>query len=115
MIQKTEVDDFLTKLKVKIKIFGIVFSMRDRCEETMRLLGISHETGISIILSLGSEDFLKKFEDAISWGDALWAFGKIYQGHNLYIKITLGFENRKPVCISFHEADYQMTYPLKNE
>lgn len=43
----------------------------------------------------------------------MWVFGKDVDGTEVYIKITMGKPNSNTICISFHEAEYPMSYPFK--
>lgn len=43
----------------------------------------------------------------------MWIFGKQLKNKEVYIKISMGRENSKVVCISFHVAEYPMNYPFK--
>lgn len=45
----------------------------------------------------------------------MWIFGKIIQGKEVYIKITMGQPSDKVLCISFHFAEESLTYPYKNK
>ena len=45
----------------------------------------------------------------------MWVFGKDVKGQEVYIKISLGQENRQTICISFHISEYKMKYPFKGE
>jgi len=45
----------------------------------------------------------------------MWVFGKTVKNKEIYIKISLGKENTNAICISFHIAEYDLTYPFKNE
>ena len=40
-------------------------------------------------------------------------FGKLFKNSEVYIKISMGNENNKAICISFHCAERPMNYPLK--
>ena len=40
---------------------------------------------------------------------------KDVRGNEIYIKITLGKPNSHTICISFHKAEYPISYPLKNK
>lgn len=108
-----DVKSFLGSLNVKIDIMGIVFAERRRCQETMRMLGISETVAKSIIKTLEATDFSKYFEDTTQWGCDLWAFGKDIKGEEIYIKIGLGLPDRQTVCVSFHKADFPIQYPFK--
>ena len=43
----------------------------------------------------------------------MWVFGKEVKQKEVYIKISMGLENKSAVCISFHVADHPMNYPYK--
>lgn len=108
-----DVKSFLNSMNVKIDIYGMVFAERQRCQETMRMLGINEIVAKSIIKTLDATDFSKYFDDTNQWGCDLWAFGKDINGEEIYIKIGLGLPNRQTVCVSFHKADFPIQYPFK--
>lgn len=108
-----DVKKFLNSLNVKIDIYGMVFAERQRCQETMRMLGINEKVAKSIIKTLEATDFSKYFDDTTQWGCDLWAFGKDIKGEEIYIKIGLGMQDRQTVCVSFHKADFKIQYPFK--
>lgn len=108
-----DVKNFLSSMNVKIDIYGMVFADRQRCQETMRMLGINEIVAKSIIKSPDATDFSKYFDDTTQWGCDLWAFGKDINGEGTYIKIGLGLPNRQTVCVSFHKADFPIQYPFK--
>ena len=43
----------------------------------------------------------------------MWVFGKDVKEREVYIKITLGYENGQTICISFHIAEHPLKYPFK--
>jgi hypothetical protein len=45
----------------------------------------------------------------------MWVFGKEVKSKEVYIKICLGAPNSNVICISFHMAEYPMTYPLRSK
>lgn len=108
-----DVKNFLNTLNVKIDVYGMVFANRDRCQDTMRMLGISECVAKSIIKTLEPTDFSKFFEDTTQWKCELWAFGKDVNGEEIYIKIGLGSPSKKTICVSFHKADHPIKYPFK--
>lgn len=108
-----DVKNFLNSMNVKIDIYGMVFAERQRCQETMRMLGINEIVAKSIIKTLDAADFSKYFDDNTQWGCDLWAFGKDINSEEVYIKIGLGLPNRQSVCVSFHKADFPIQYPFK--
>jgi len=42
----------------------------------------------------------------------MWSFGKTVQHIEVYIKISL--TERNAICISFHEAEFPITYPFNS-
>ena len=107
-----DVKSFLKSMNVKVDVYGMVFADRQRCQETMRILGINEAVAKNIIMTLDATDFSKYFDNT-QWGCDLWAFGKDVKGEEVYIKIGLGLPNRKTVCVSFHKADFPIQYPFK--
>lgn len=108
-----DVCSFLNSMNVKMDIYGIVFADRQRCQETMRMLGITERVARNIVKTLEASDFSKHFDDISQWGCDLWAFGKDIDGKEIYIKIGLGLPNRNTICVSFHKPDSPITYPFK--
>ena len=108
-----DVKNFLNSLNVKIDIYGMVFADRQRCQETMRMLGINESGAKNIVKTLDATDFSKYFDDVSQWGCDLWAFGKDINGEEIYIKIGLGLPNRQTICVSFHKSDFPINYPFK--
>ena len=51
--------------------------------------------------------FLEQFNTKVQ------VFGKDVKGREVYIKITLGYQNGQTICISFHIAEHPMNYPFK--
>jgi len=44
----------------------------------------------------------------------MWVFGFDHEGTEIYIKISMGRLNQEVICISFHESEFKMNYPFKN-
>lgn len=67
-----------------------------------------------IVKSLQVEDYVEgPVIDELNRRSEMWVFGKDVKGHEVYIKITLGYENGQTICISFHIAEHTLTYPFK--
>ena len=43
----------------------------------------------------------------------MWVFGKDVKEREIYIKIMLGCADSQTICISFHIAEYPLSYPFK--
>lgn len=110
-----DVNRFLDQFKVKASIFGIIYRVREKNEETLFKLGISANMREKIVLSLEGTDFSHTtLGDVFDEGDILWVFGKDYNGTELYIKITI-IDNGRCLCVSFHEAEHPISYPFKTK
>ena len=110
-----DVNVFLDNFKVKASVFGIKFrNDRTKNIDTLFRLGISAKIRERIVLSLEDVDYCDgPILDSLNKGADMWVFGKDYDGHELYIKISLGDAGDNTVCISFHEAEFTLHYPFK--
>jgi hypothetical protein len=116
MAPAEEVDKFLKELKVKMKIFGILFlDDRGKNQQTLHDLEISPAKRKDIISRLKIEDYSDgPLEEKMCGILPMWIFGKEVRETEVYIKISMGTKNNPAICISFHIADYPMNYPYKN-
>lgn len=112
---KGEVEEFLNQMNQKIKVFGIVFrNDRTKNQNTLLELEILPKYREDIIKSLSSEDYVQRpIKDTLNNLGDMWVFGKDVKGREVYIKISLGKPNLSAVCISFHIAEYKLTYKFK--
>ena len=113
---KEQVEDFLKRLKEKVKVFDIIFrDDRGKNLQTLATLEITPTYRKKVILNIEPEDYSEgPIVDTLNKMGEMWVFGKDVKGHEVYIKITLGQPNNSTICISFHIAEHPMTYPLKN-
>jgi hypothetical protein len=114
--QKSFVESFLRDLKIKIDFFGIVLpTTRDNFNETLKKLGCVPSQCIEVIKNLTYEDYFKgPVDDKINTGN-YWEFGVMVDGIEIYIKINFGLKDKRVICISFHEAEFKINYPLKGK
>jgi hypothetical protein len=77
------------------------FSILDVKKE-LQLLEVIHYSGSPI-------------QETLYRGADMWVFGKIIQGKEVYIKITIGQPSDKVLCISFHFSEKPLIYPHKNK
>lgn len=117
MTSKTEVEEYLKELKVKIEIFGILFlDDRGKNQQALHDLEISPAKRKAIISSLNAEDYSQGPLDEKMRGILpMWVFGKNVNKKEVFIKISMGVENSGAVCISFHIAEHPMNYPFKKQ
>ena len=112
---KQEVETYLKELKVKIKIFGMLFlDGRGKNQQTLHDLEISPAKRKEIIGSLKAEDYSQGPLDEKMHGILpMWVFGKQVKKKEVYIKVSMGIENNRAVCISFHIAEHPLNFPFK--
>jgi hypothetical protein len=117
MASNQEVETYLKELKVKINIFGILFlDDRGKNQQTLYDLEISPAKRKEVINSLEVEDYSQgPLEEKMRGLLPMWVFGKQVKRNEVYIKVSMGLENRDAVCISFHIADHPVDYPFKKE
>lgn len=115
MALKSEVEQYLVELKVKINIFGILFhDDRGKNQQTLHDLEISPNKRKEIIATLKAENYSEgPLEEKMHGILPMMVFGKVVNNKEVYIKISMGVENKRAVCISFHIAENDMMYPLK--
>ena len=115
MPAKAEIDQFLTELKEKIRLIGIVFRPRDKNLEALADLDISAFKRLECLLNLKAEDYYAG-PTKDTYNSVLpdyYEFGIQIKGNEVYIKISRGLENKPVDCMSFHAAEFPMSYPLK--
>lgn len=112
-----EVERFLSELFGKMTIREIFFlDDRQKNMEALVQLNIPRGKRTEIIRSLEVKDYSEgPIIDAINLLGEMWVFGKDVNGTEVYIKISLGGNNRNVICISFHPAEHPMRYPYKEK
>ena len=96
-------------------IFGILFlDDRGKNQQTLHELEISPGKRKEIIGSIKVEDYSQgPLKDKMRGILPMWVFGKQVKKKEVYIKVSMGIENNRAVCISFHIAEHPMNYPFK--
>lgn len=117
MATKQEIEIFLKELRVKIKIFGVLFlDDRNKNQQTLLDLEITPSNRKEIITSLKAEEYSQgPLEEKMHGILPMWVFGKQVKKKEVYIKISMGTENSSAICVSFHIAEYPMNYPFKTK
>jgi hypothetical protein len=115
MVDLNTVKKFLDELKVKIEVYGVLFKDdRGKNLQTLIDLEITARQRIACLMELKSDDYSEgPLKESYYGKGEMWVFGTMIKEKEIYIKITPGAENNSPVCISFHIAEYPMTYPLR--
>ena len=114
MVTIEEVKLFLEQFNTKVQVFGIVFrDDREKNKEALRILEITPLQRELIVKNLEVQDYVGPIIDELNKAGEMWVFGKDVRGREVYIKITLGYQNGQTICISFHIAEHPMNYPFK--
>lgn len=115
MASRENVQRFLQDFQAKLGIWGVIFR-DDRGKNSDALLRLEIETPVreKILTELQVTDYSDgPKSERLNGGPDMWVFGKIVNGHEVYIKISMGTPGRAVFCISFHIAEHPMNYPLK--
>ena len=115
MISIDEVKAFLEQFNIKAQVFGIIFrDDRQKNRKALLELDITQMQRELIVKSLLPQDYVEgPVIDVLNKEGEMWVFGKDVKGREVYIKITLGYENGQTICISFHIAEHPLEYPFK--
>ena len=115
MLEIEEVRAFLEQFNTKVQVFGILFrDDRPKNKEALQILDITPLQRELIVKNLQAQDYVEgPVIDVLNKKCEMWVFGKDVKGREVYIKITLGYQNGQTICISFHIAEHPMQYPFK--
>jgi hypothetical protein len=116
MATRAEIEGFLKELKEKIRFFQITFRPRDKNLQALADLDITAIKRLEYIMGLKTENYYagpKKDTYNATLPD-YYEFGIQVKGVEIYVKISNGLTNKPVDCMSFHPAEFPMTYPLKN-
>lgn len=115
MATREEVELFLSRFVLKMRVFGIVFrDERNKNSLTLSELEITPRYRKDVIMSLNPDDYVDgPIIDTLNKEGDMWVFGKDVKGREVYIKISMGLPNSGAVCISFHIAEQSIVYKFK--
>jgi hypothetical protein len=99
-----------------MEVFGIlIYDDRGKNQQTLHDLEITPVKRKEIIAGLQTEDYVDgPLQEKMRGILPMWIFGKEVKKKEVYIKISMGVENSKVICISFHYAEHPLNYPFKN-
>lgn len=115
MTTKEEADAFLKDFKTKMRFWDVLFrDDRSKNAQTLADLELRPIDRKKILEGLKVEDYCEgPIEDTIYGASDLWVFGHQLASTQIYIKISIGIRSSQVICISFHQAEHEMTFPLK--
>jgi hypothetical protein len=116
MATKQDIEQFLKELKEKIRVFDIRFRQRDKNLQALADLDITAIKRLEYLMNLREEDYYAgpKNDTYDTSLPEYYEFGIQVKGVEVYIKISKGLIGKPVDCMSFHPAEFPMTYPLKN-
>lgn len=111
MITKEQVEDFLKRLKEKIKVFDIIFrDDRGKNLQTLATLEITPTYRKEVVLSIEPEDYVEgPIVDTLNKMGEMWVFGRNVKKQEVYIKIMPGRPNSSTICISYCRAPIELS------
>ena len=113
---KSQVNSFLKEFKVIVTSGrGLFIIPRASNNATITMLGLTRKTVELEILSLSVVDYSSGPKADRDRAGEVWIFGKAINEHEIYIKLKIVEieETKIAKCISFHEAEFSLTYPFK--
>lgn len=95
MVTIEEVRAFLEQFNTKVQVFGILFrDDRPKNREALQILDITPLQREVIVKNLQAQDYVEgPVIDELNRKSEMWVFGKDVKGREVYIKITLGYQN----------------------
>jgi len=108
-----EISRFLADFKTKLDVYGVVYTNREKNLQALADLDIRPFERTTYLRSLAIENYYQGPQTDQAGISDLWEFGIQVKSNEVYIKIQLGAYNRSTICISFHIAEFPMTYPYR--
>lgn len=115
MALSDEVRNFLQDFHEKLRIWTAIFrDDRGKNAQALLDLDITPAGRLKVLAELVITDYCEgPKRENLYGGSDMWVFGKLVNGQEVYIKITLGYASKPVICISFHVSEHPMKYPLK--
>ena len=107
---------FLHLMKMAAAV-RFIFEGRSKNLQTLASLGITRVGAQNRVLALTPEDYSSgPSPDHKHPGRAVWVFGLFINGTEVYVKVqVISDPPERCVCISFHEAERPLGYPLRSD
>ena len=113
---QSDINNFLFQFKFFAQITGqFTFLERYKNMQALAQLGISIEQALNVILGLTYKNYIRGPVTDSDYPDRnIWEFGCVLDGKEIYIKLSDNLSHNFAKCISFHEADFSISYPYQN-
>ncbi len=112
---KARVVLFLAEIKRLLVKRKFILIPRDINLKALANLGWNEKNLIDYLLGLTPQNYLSGPDpDRDIQEEEVWFFGDEIEEQGYYIKLKIKREpSEQVVCISFHEAEYELRYPIK--
>lgn len=106
---------FLKQFKKLIEEKRLLVIPRKQNQSDLIELGITDADRKDILLELSVEDYIKGPEEDTDRKGDIWVFGKEISKKSIYIKLKIDGMgvNTFAKCLSFHIAEYPLSFPYK--
>jgi hypothetical protein len=96
---------------------GVDIVDRRKNMQSLAQLGLTKRNCIAIILGLSVEDYYDGPKPDKGRPGAIWEFGKIIEGEEVYIKLKIAQvgEVKLAKCLSFHIAKHPLCFPCREK
>ena len=109
----SEIIAFLRKFK-RLAQNNFTFVHRKKNLDSISRLGIKIRQAKTVIMQLTYENYHKGPEkDRDRKKGNIWEFGTEIDSEEVYIKLSDDFSHNIAKCISFHKAEFEMSFPYK--
>jgi hypothetical protein len=115
--KKRQIRDFLRAFKHIGARNGIYVIPRDKNQQALADLGLTRKNRFDIIMFLSVTDYCSGPEPDRDKKGCIWEFGKIIDGTPIYIKLKIAETDGGDIarCISFHAAEFPLSFPCRSE
>lgn len=113
MLERHQVVLFLEMMKMAVRQ-QFIFIGREKNLAALASLGIVRTHAESLVMGLKPKDYVSGPEaDYNNPDNEMWVFGLTVSSREVYVKLQVFVEPARCICVSFHESDYPMHYPLR--
>jgi len=111
-----QASEFLKEYKKFVSQSGNFYVVnRKKNRDALIELGLIRKNRKDEILSLSTTDYCSGPKPDKDMLGEIWEFGKRIDGNDVYIKLKIAQVRNDKIakCISFHKAEFPLSYPLK--